>query len=84
MLTSFIQGEMKLIDRLEKTATHLPTRRYYIALSSVQEHEKVINYVYELSSQGRESCCKTYPQIVFFFLFLGPLCMPCLIKVIKR
>lgn len=46
MLTSFIQREVELIDRLERAATHLPTRRYFMALSSVQEQEKVISYVH--------------------------------------
>lgn len=82
MFTSFSQGEMELIDRLERAATHLPTRRYYMAFSSVQEHEKVINYMYELGSQGKEGCCRTGTQIVSFLG--GPLCMPYLIKVIKR
>lgn len=71
MLNSFIQEEMELIGRPERAATHVPTRRYYMALSSVQE--EVISYVYKLGSQGKESCCKTSTQIVsFFFSFFGP------------
>ena len=65
MLTSLIQGEIKLIDRLERTAPHLPSRRCYMAVSRVQEHEKVINNVYKLGSQGKESCYQTHTQIVF-------------------
>lgn len=63
---------MELIDKLERAATHLPTKRYYMALSGVQKREKVINYVYKLSSQGRERTHKTHTQIVSFFLLFRP------------
>ena len=58
-----------MIDRLERAVPHLPTRRYYMAVSSVQEHEKVINYVYKLSSPGKESGCQTHTPIVSFSFF---------------
>ena len=58
-----------MIDRLERAVPHLPTRRYYMAVSSVQEHEKVINYAYKLSSLGKESGCQTHTQIVSFSFF---------------
>lgn len=70
MLTSLIQGEIKLTDRLERAAPHLPSRRYYMAASSVQDHEKVISKVYKLGSQEKESCYQTHTQIVSF-LFQG-------------
>ena len=40
-----------------------------MAVSSVQKHEKVINYVYKLSSPGKESGCQTHTQIVSFSFF---------------
>lgn len=60
---------MELIDKLERAATHLPTERYYMALSSVQEHEKVINYVYNLPLKGRRMLPNPHSNCFFLPLF---------------
>lgn len=64
MFTSFSPGEMGLIHRLERAAPHFPTGRYYMVFSSVREHEKTVNYMYDLGLQGKEGCCLTSTQIV--------------------